>query len=55
MQKPNDDVVKGPMTRSVSEATRSVVAAEEVKAVAHGLPELQEDYYVPNVHGPRHH
>jgi hypothetical protein len=55
MQKPNNEVVKGPTTRSATDAMRSDIAAGEVRTVAHSLMELQEDYYVPNVRGPRHH
>jgi hypothetical protein len=55
MQKPSDAVVKGSTASSASDATRNPVAASEVRAVAHKLPVFHEDYYVPNVHGPRHH
>jgi hypothetical protein len=55
MQKPSHDVVKGSTANSESDATKDVVAASEVRAVAHKLPVFHEDYYVPNVHGPRHH
>jgi hypothetical protein len=48
MQKPAENVV--------SETKRSAVgAAEEVRAVAHTLPEFHEDYYGPSDHSPRHH
>ena len=55
MQKPNE--VKDPTSASsVSETKRSVgVAAKEVRAVAHKLPEFHEDYYGPSDHSPRHH
>ncbi|KAF7086567.1 hypothetical protein CFC21_089855 [Triticum aestivum] len=41
---------------ATSETKRSVqVAADEVRAVAHKLPEFHEDYYGPSDHIPRHH
>nr|BAJ96660.1 predicted protein [Hordeum vulgare subsp. vulgare] len=41
---------------SVSEAKKNVdVAASEVRAVAHKMPEFHEDYYGPSDHSPRHH
>jgi hypothetical protein len=55
MQKPSHDVVKASAAGSASDATTSDIAASEVRAVAHTLPVFHEDYYVPNVHGPRHH
>jgi hypothetical protein len=55
MQKPSHDVVKASAAGSASDATTSDIAASEVRAVAHKLPVFHEDYYVPNVHGPRHH
>ena len=60
MQKPNETtVVKDPISTSassLSETKRSVdVAAKEVRAVAHKLPEFHEDYYGPSDHSPRHH
>uniref|UniRef100_A0A8I6Y8J2 Uncharacterized protein n=1 Tax=Hordeum vulgare subsp. vulgare TaxID=112509 RepID=A0A8I6Y8J2_HORVV len=49
------NVVKGS-AGSTSETKRSVhVAADEVTAVAHKLPEFHEDYYGPSDHSPRHH
>ncbi|XP_047080382.1 uncharacterized protein LOC124691154 [Lolium rigidum] len=53
--KPSHDVVNASAAGSASDATTSDVAASEVRAVAHKLPVFHEDYYVPNVHGPRHH
>ena len=58
MQKPNEAVVKGPARASSVSETKSVVvdvAAKEVRAVAHKMPEFHEDYYGPSDHGPRHH
>ncbi|CAM0943389.1 unnamed protein product [Alopecurus aequalis] len=55
VNKASAEVVKGSTASSVSDATRSAVAAGEVMAVAHGLPEFHEDYYVAGVHSPRHH
>ncbi|KAM3244749.1 hypothetical protein ACQJBY_056206 [Aegilops geniculata] len=62
LNKPIDDAVKGSGDDAVkgsggsaSEATGSAGTTSEVRAVAHGLPEFQEDYYVPSVHSPRHH
>ena len=41
---------------STSETKRSVqFAADEVRAVAHKMPEFHEDYYGPSDHSPRHH
>ncbi|KAM3244742.1 hypothetical protein ACQJBY_056203 [Aegilops geniculata] len=59
MQKPIGNnvvnVVKGS-AGSTSETKRSVqVAADEVRVVAHKLPEFHEDYYGPSDHSPRHH
>ncbi|XP_037449246.1 uncharacterized protein LOC119318752 [Triticum dicoccoides] len=54
LNKPIDDAVKGS-TGSASETTGSADTASEGRAVPHGLPEFQEDYYVPSVHSPRHH
>uniref|UniRef100_A0A8I6YNI0 Uncharacterized protein n=1 Tax=Hordeum vulgare subsp. vulgare TaxID=112509 RepID=A0A8I6YNI0_HORVV len=55
VNKPIDDVANGS-AGSAGKTTRSAdEAASQVKAVAHGLPEFQEDYYVPSVHSPRHH
>jgi hypothetical protein len=55
MQKPAENVVRGTSS-AVSETKRSaVVAAKEVRAVAHTLPEFHEDYYGPSDHSPRHH
>lgn len=39
---------------SLGEAKRSI-AGNEVRAVAHKLPEFHEDYYGPSDHTPRHH
>ncbi|KAL6635292.1 hypothetical protein ACP70R_027963 [Stipagrostis hirtigluma subsp. patula] len=38
----------------LSEVKRSI-AAKEVRATAHKLPEFHEDYYGASVHEPRHH
>ncbi|VAI62354.1 unnamed protein product [Triticum turgidum subsp. durum] len=54
LNKPIDDVAKSS-AGSAGETTRIAGAVSQVKAVAHGLPEFQEDYYVPSVHSPRHH
>ncbi|XBI49592.1 hypothetical protein VPH35_113139 [Triticum aestivum] len=54
LNKPIDDAVKGS-GGSASESTWSADTAIEARSVAHGLPEFQEDYYVPSVHSPRHH
>ncbi|VAI62351.1 unnamed protein product [Triticum turgidum subsp. durum] len=49
------DVVKGSAGLT-SEMKKSVdVAASEVRAVAHKMPEFHEDYYGPSDHSPRHH
>ena len=40
---------------SEGKTMRNAGAASHAKAVAHGLLEFQEDYYVPSVHNPRHH
>ncbi|XP_047080384.1 uncharacterized protein LOC124691156 [Lolium rigidum] len=53
--KPSHDVVKSSTANAESDVMKDVVAASEVRAVAHKLPVFHEDYYVPNVHGPRHH
>jgi hypothetical protein len=55
MQNPSQDVLNASAAGSASDATTSDVAASEVRAVVHKLPVFHEDYYVPNVHGPRHH
>ena len=57
MQKPNENAVKVPAT-SISETKKStidVVSAQDVRVVAHKLPEFHEDYYGPSDHSPRHH
>ena len=56
MQKPiGTNVIEGS-AGSTSETKRSVhVAADEVSAAAHKLPEFHEDYYGPKDHSPRHH
>uniref|UniRef100_A0A0E0K6D8 Uncharacterized protein n=1 Tax=Oryza punctata TaxID=4537 RepID=A0A0E0K6D8_ORYPU len=39
---------------SLGETKRSI-GGNEVRAVAHKLPEFHEDYYGPSDHTPRHH
>ena len=53
VNKPIDDVAKS-FAGSEGKTMRNAGAASHAKAVAHGLPEFHEDYYVPSVHSPRH-
>ncbi|KAM0911046.1 hypothetical protein ACQ4PT_013760 [Festuca glaucescens] len=55
INKPNENVVKGSASSANETKTSAVVAAKEVRAVAHKLPEFHEDYYGPSDHSPRHH
>ncbi|XP_051196071.1 uncharacterized protein [Lolium perenne] len=55
LNKPIENAVKGPASSANEAKTSAVVAAKEVRAVAHKLPEFHEDYYGPSDHSPRHH
>ncbi|XP_015689213.1 uncharacterized protein LOC107303664 [Oryza brachyantha] len=53
VNKSTENVPKDSVDSSL-EAKRSI-AGNEVRAVAHKLPEFHEDYYGPSDHTPRHH
>ncbi|KAL6911647.1 hypothetical protein ACP4OV_000452 [Aristida adscensionis] len=54
-QKSSEDLPKTATSGDLLGEAKRSVAAKDVQATAHKLPEFHEDYYGASVHEPRHH